>query len=62
MPQPLNKSVGESHEFPRNPRSFDSCKYLDKDITKQFILEQNWESLTGWVTYNLKKKKSHKKK
>jgi hypothetical protein len=42
--------------------SFQKHKYLDKDITKQFILGENWELLQEWVSYNLKKRKPQLRK
>lgn len=37
-------------------KSLEGYQYLDKEITKQCIMEQNWGLLKVWVSYNLKKK------
>lgn len=55
------KSDNSVAELSSNTQYFDSCKYLDKNVTKKFILNQNWELLKRWVAYNLKKKKPKKK-
>jgi hypothetical protein len=41
---------------------FKRYKYLDKNATKKFILNQNWDLLQGWVSYNLKLKNPRTKK
>jgi hypothetical protein len=41
----------------KHRKKFINYKYLDKKVTRQFIMNQNWERLNMWVRYNLSKTK-----